>query len=474
MKSTKIESSIQRELEKLLAHYPLVAAIVSVIEVREGRVLLVGGAVRDLLLGLPVKDLDIEVHGLTLEQLNDVLRQFGPVSVVGKAFGVLRLHGLDIDWSLPRIDQAGRKPIVSLDPYLPLKEAFARRDLTMNAMGIDLATYELIDPFGGYNDMRSGVLRTPNPTFFVEDPLRFYRVMQFISRFNMYPDDELNAVCTRMDISGVSRERIETECNKLLLKSENPSHGIRWIHSIGRLNGIWPELGATVGVAQNPAWHPEGDVFEHTMQALDAGARLSYVDAHEKLIIMYALLCHDLGKVDTTKEIDGVLRSPNHAQSSVVHARTLLARITHNHDLVAAVLKLVEHHMEVGQFVSGGAQAAAYKRLARKLAPQVTLAMLAQVALADKRGRNPDGHEPLDIPVPDVDAFKEQAERYAVLYHVEPPLLQGKDFLDVVAPGPQLGELVRLAYKLQIDEGVTDKDELKQATLERIQERAKK
>ncbi|MFI5333263.1 MAG: CCA tRNA nucleotidyltransferase [Candidatus Babeliales bacterium] len=468
MKSTKIDSTIQRELEKLLAQYPLVTTIVAQLHARGAQALLVGGAVRDLLMGLPVKDLDIEVHGLTLDELDDVLRQFGVVSMVGKAFGVLRLHGLDSDWSLPRTDQSGRKPVVSLDPHLPLKEAFARRDLTMNAMGIDLVTYELIDPFHGYDDIRAGILRTPNPTFFVEDPLRFYRVMQFIGRFAMQPDDELTAVCKSMDISGVSRERIETEFNKLLLKSENPSLGIRWVHSLGRLAELWPELGATVGVPQNPVWHPEGDVFEHTMQALDGGTRLSYTDVHEKLIIMYALLCHDLGKVDTTVEIDGIFKSPNHAQSSVVHARTLLARITHNHDIVDAVLKLVACHMEPGQFVSGNAQAAAYKRLARKLAPHVTLEMLAQLALADKRGRNPNSHEPLIVPIPDVDKFIEYAKQYAVLEHAEPPVLQGKDFLDHVAPGPQLGELVRLAYKLQIDEGITDKEELKQRVLSSV------
>lgn len=467
MKSTKIESSIQRELEKLLAQYPLVAPIATRIGAHDGRVLLVGGAVRDLLLGLPVKDLDIEVHGLTLEQLNDILREFGTVSMMGKAFGVLRLHGLDIDWSLPRTDQAGRKPVVSLDPHLSLAQAFERRDLTMNAMGIDLATYELIDPFGGYTDMQQGILRAPNTQLFVEDPLRFYRVMQFISRFAMYPDDALNQVCKTMDISAVSRERIEAEFNKLLLKSNCPSRGIRWIHALGRLAEIWPELASTVGVPQNPAWHPEGDVFEHTMQALDGGVRLSYETEQEKLIIMYALVCHDIGKVDTTREIGGVLKSPNHAQSSVVHGKNFLARITHNHDLVDAVLKLVLHHMEPGQFINGNAQAAAYKRLARKLAPNVTIEMLAKLAVADKRGRNPESHEPLDTPVDDIELFKERAQRYAVFDHAEPALLQGKDFLDVLQPGPQLGELVRLAYTIQIDEGITDKDELKKMVLAR-------
>src|SRR5581483_2368303 len=179
------------------------------------------------------------------------LSLYGPVSLVGKVFGVFRIHGLDIDWSLPRSDSSGRKPEVQIDPFMGYKEAFARRDLTINAMGIDLVSHALIDPFNGCADLKAGILRAPDAAFFVQDPLRFYRVMQFIGRFGYRPDDELNRICASMDIATVSRERIEVEFEKLFLRSEQPSLGLRWIEKLGRMREVLPELAATVGVMQD-------------------------------------------------------------------------------------------------------------------------------------------------------------------------------------------------------------------------------
>ncbi len=220
MKSTKITADVQRSLARALKQYPAVPLIGAQINKQGGRALLVGGAVRDLLLGLPIKDLDIEVHGLTLAQLQTILKKHGTVALQGKSFGVLRVHGVDVDWSLPRADSAGRKPSVVIDPHMPLADAFARRDLTINAMGIDLQTKELIDPWHGLTDLKKKILRAPDPRFFTQDPLRLFRVMQFMGRFEMQPDAELSKICKKMDISDISRERIEQEFEKLLLKSQ--------------------------------------------------------------------------------------------------------------------------------------------------------------------------------------------------------------------------------------------------------------
>jgi tRNA nucleotidyltransferase (CCA-adding enzyme) len=467
MKSTQNMPDLAKTVQALLDHYPLVRAIALAIANAGGRSLLVGGAVRDILLGLQVKDLDIEVHNLTIEQLETILRSFGPVSLVGKVFGVLRLHGLDVDWSLPRADQAGRKPVVELNPSMSMVQAFRRRDLTMNAMGIDLITYELIDPFNGAKDLQAGVLRAPDENFFVEDPLRFYRVMQFIGRFQMLPDEALNALCARMDIKDVSVERIETEFHKLLLRSKRPSLGIRWLRSINRLQEVLPEVAATIGVEQEPAYHPEGDVFEHSMQALDAAAALEYDSDHEKLIVLYASLCHDLGKVTTSKVIDGVIKSYGHAQEGAKIAKQMLKRFTRNKDLIDSVVVLVDCHMQPLQLVMSGSKPAAYKRLARKLAPHATMAMLAKLALADRRGRNGQGHEPLTAPESDVDAFLDAAQKANVVTEIEQPVLHGRDLLDIMQPGPEMGELLKAAYEIQIDEGITDKDELKRRVLKK-------
>jgi len=221
------------------------------------------------------------------------------------------------------------------------------------------------------------------------------------------------------------------------------------------------ELAATCGIEQNPAWHPEGDVFEHTMQALDGAARLYYQDDERKFILICAALCHDLGKTTTTKLIDGVLRSFGHEHESVVFAKTMLPRITGKQAVIQAVLILVECHMMPGQFVKSGAKAAAYKRLALKCKGETSLFDLAQLALADKRGRNKNKGTPLTDFLPDVQEFVIMASKAGVLLAQEEPLLLGKDIADIVAPGAAMGRLLKRAYELQLENGITDKEELK-------------
>lgn len=459
-----LSAAEQQLLNNVIATLSPAQEIFAAIQKSGGRVYIVGGTVRDLILGQPINDLDCEVHGLTLDALRTLLEQCGHVALVGKSFGVLKLYGLSIDWSLPRTDLPGRKPRVFLDPHLSINDALRRRDITMNAMAIDVQTFELIDPFNGQQDMQEHILRSPDPAFFGEDPLRFFRIMHFIGRFSMEPDETLNHICTTMDISTVSRERIEKEFEKLLLLSPEPSRGIRWLKKIGRLREILPELAATVGVPQNPDWHPEGDVFEHTMQALDAAAALSIENKEQKLIIMYATLCHDLGKAVTTTTIDHKIVSYNHENEGVPLAKSLLKRITHTTDILEQVPLLVKYHMAPGNFIAQHASSAAYKRLARKLAP-ANLHMLAWLALADKRGRNSDGHKPLATNFDFIQQFEQKAQEYAVLFEQEEPILQGRDLLDIVPAGPELGKLVKQAYEIQIEKNIQDKEELKKRVL---------
>jgi tRNA nucleotidyltransferase (CCA-adding enzyme) len=357
---------------------------------------------------------------------------------------------------------------------MSIKDAFRRRDLTINAMGVNAQNGILIDPFNGKKDLDEKVLRSPDLAFFVQDPLRFFRVMQFIARFDMEPDKELEELCKNMDLSGVSRERIEQEFAKMLLWSNRPSRGIRWLHNIDRLKDILPELADTVGIKQDQGWHPEGDVFEHSMQTLDAAAQLN-CDDEQRLALYYAALCHDLGKVQTTTQDEkgpstGLrtgIHSYGHAEAGERLVRTMLKRITHNQQLCDQVATLVRWHMVPMQLVESNSKLTAYKRLASKLAPYTNISMLAKLALADKRGRNPESHEPLVCTSPDVDTFIQRAEQARVTHKKEPALLTGKDFLDEVAPGPLLGRIVKKAYELQL-EGVTNIQELKRLTLQEI------
>lgn len=467
-KSTKIDHDIQRAISTITVRYPLIPTIVQQIHERGGQALLIGGAVRDIFLNVDIKDCDIEIHGLALAELEAVLRAHGPVDLVGKSYGVLRLHILDVDWSVPRSDSVGRKPEVALNPFLSIKEACARRDLTINAMAIDLITHQLIDPFNGLADLERAILRAPDIERFVEDPLRFFRVMQFVGRFTMYPDATLQARCMRMDIRGVSIERIAQEFEKLFLKSERPSLGIRWLKDIGRLAEILPELHATIGIPQDPQWHPEGNVFEHTMQSIDAAVRVDYKDSDRSLTLYYAALCHDLGKAVTTRLIDDRWRSLGHEDAGVPLAKQLLRRLTLKKDLIHDVCILVRYHMLPGQFVQQHASLAAYRRLAAKLGPRLSLAMLADLARADKQGRAAGSDLPLVAPVEEIVQFIEHAQRAHVVHKAQDPLLQGRDLLDHVPAGPALGELLKHAYQLQIDEGIMDKEQLKKRALEML------
>lgn len=462
MKDKRISSIPIAQMSSLQVHlttYPHLMDIVRDLAQRGAGPLLVGGAVRDMVLERPVKDIDIEVHRIDLDDLKKVLAVYGPVSLVGAAYGVLRLHGIDVDWSVPRTEGAGRKPAVQFHE-LSLHDAFARRDLTMNALAIDLVSWQLIDLFGGLEDIQARVLRAVDVTRFAEDPLRFYRVMQFIGRFDMLPDEALDQVCATMDISAVSIERIEQEYAKLFLTAHTPSRSFSWLHRIGRAS-LYPELFTLASVPQNPDYHPEGDVFEHTMQTIDAAAQLTYASAQEKLLIMYASLCHDLGKATTT-DMGPPITSKGHQAAGVALTTQLLERIVCSKSFIDRVCLLVRYHMMPGQLQESND--AAYKRLARKLFP-VTLFQLGMLALADKRARNERRGAPLSGSVKVVDLFLKKAQYAGVLAGIEQPILQGRDLLAVIPPGPELGQLLDAAYEIQLEQGITDKEMLKKMVL---------
>ena len=242
-----------------------------------GRALVVGGWVRDHLLGTGSKDVDIEVSGLDVERLESVLAGFGRVHAVGRAFGVFRVGGIDVDFSLPRRDSKhgpGHRGFdVTPDPSLGFAQAARRRDLTVNSIGIDPLTGEVLDPHGGRRDLERRVLRATDPERFPEDPLRGLRVAQLAARLEMAPDEELVALCRALDLGELSGERVFDELAKLLLRAAKPSIGFRFLEDSGQLR-FFPELDALRGVPQDPEWHPEGDVWVHTLMVLDAAASL--------------------------------------------------------------------------------------------------------------------------------------------------------------------------------------------------------
>ena len=256
---------------------PRIVEIAKAVRDAGGRAVVVGGFVRDRLLGARTKDVDVEVFGLGVERFEAILARFGTVHAVGRAFGVFRAAGIDADFSLPRRDSKrgpGHRGFdVAPDPSLDFAEAARRRDLTVNSMGLDPLTGEVLDPHGGRRDLERHVLRATDPAHFCEDPLRGLRVAQLAARLEMPPDDELVALCRSLDLDELSGERVFDELAKLLLRAAKPSIGFAVLEDTGLLR-FFPELDALRGVPQDPEWHPEGDVWVHTLMVLDAAASL--------------------------------------------------------------------------------------------------------------------------------------------------------------------------------------------------------
>jgi tRNA nucleotidyltransferase (CCA-adding enzyme) len=427
-----------------------------------GRALLVGGYVRDHLLGLEPKDLDVEVFGLPLERVEAILSESGEVITVGRAFGVLRVKGLDVDFSLPRLDSKvgdGHKGFeVRTDPSLTFAEAARRRDLTINSMALDPLTGEILDPHGGRRDLEARVLRAVDSTHFAEDPLRGVRVGQLAARFEMSPNAELRTLCRQLDLSELSGERILEEMRKLLLKGRRPSLGLRVFEDFGYLR-YSPELAALPGVPQDPEWHPEGDVWVHTLMVVDEAATLRDGGPDDEAL-MFGALCHDLGKPSTTVEERGRVRSPAHDVAGVPLARTLLERWRAPNELIARTAALVEHHLAPALFIKGDAGPHGYRRLARKLgAANVTVELLVRLARADHLGRTTPEALARDCSV--MERFLARAQELLIVREAPRDVVLGRHLIARgMRPGPRFGEILARCRDVQDETGSTDPEEI--------------
>lgn len=416
-----------------------------------GRALMVGGAVRDWLLGLPVKDVDIEVFGLPADALRRALRPHFQVFEVGASFGVFKLRGLDVDVSLPRRESKlgrGHKGFaIEGDPSMTVAEAAARRDFTVNSIYWDIAAGQLIDPFGGVADLQAGILRHTGPQF-GEDPLRVLRAMQFIARFGLRAAPETVEVCRAMTMEDLPAERLFEEWRKLILKGRDMRGGLEFLRESGWLR-YFPELQALVGCHQEPKWHPEGDVWTHTLHCMDAFANLRTGDAHEDLVVGLAVLCHDLGKPATTfTDADGHIRSPGHDSAGEAPTRAFLERLTRQHDLVDAVVPLVQTHMQPAMLYKNDVGRGAIRRLALK----VRIDRLCRVARADMRGSPPKQRD--ETPC---DWLLEQARALAVEDARPRPILQGRHLIDLgMKPGPAFGPILDAAFEAQLEGAFSD------------------
>lgn len=444
-----------------------VLALARAIHDAGGRALLVGGCVRDELMGVVPKDWDLEVYGLAPERLREVLDRFGTVNVVGEAFTVYKL-GLDLDVSIPRRERKSgrghRGFVIEGDPSMSVAEATRRRDFTINAILQDPLTGELIDPFDGQADIAAGVLRAVAADTFVEDSLRVLRAAQFAGRFEFEIEPETVALCRTMDLSDLPAERLWGELEKLLLRARRPSIGLNRLDQLGVLPQVFPEIQSLIGVPQDPEWHPEGDVFVHTLLVVDRARELiDDLPYARQVTVMLAALAHDFGKPPTTQFLEGRWRSRGHEEAGVEPASRFLDRVNvhtvDGYDVRGQVIALVREHLKPGEFYKKRDEVGegAFRRLARRCEPD----LLYRVAKADSLGRNADwvpreqwyGAEAQEW-------FRQRVRELDVEKSPPDPLLLGRHLLELgLQPGPVMGEITRAVYEMQLDGRVRTLDD---------------
>ncbi|HAM73262.1 MAG TPA: polynucleotide adenylyltransferase [Verrucomicrobiales bacterium] len=440
------ELPLPEDLERILLEAPVLA-----------RAYVVGGGVRDALLGLPVKDLDIEVYGQSLESLAQGLAPLGRVDVVGRSFGVIKLTtraGVTHDFSLPRRDSkvaVGHKGFrADLLPDLSLEEASSRRDFTLNSLLYDPRRREILDAHGGLEDLEARILRHTSGAF-VEDPLRVLRGMQFVSRFNLTTAPATIELCRSIQGTHpeLARERVRDEWYKWASRSLKPSLGLKFLADTGWV-AHYPELAAMIGTPQDPRWHPEGDVFTHTGHCCDALATLpAWREAEEasRIAWMLAILTHDAGKPSTTRtEVrDGIPRivSPGHEEAGGPLATTFLHRIGASNEILGRVVPLVTNHM--AHLQTGTDRA--IRRLANRLTPE-TVQGLCTVMSADALGRPP---LPAEIPA-SIPHLLHRAGELEIESQAPRPILLGRHLLELgMKPGKEVGRITHAAFEAQLD-----------------------
>ncbi len=446
-----------------------VAKLAESVRSNGGRAMLVGGCVRDEIMGIGHKDWDVEVYGVEPAILREILDSIGEVNVVGEAFAVYKIAD-DLDVSIPRRErkagQGHRGFVVEGDPEMSFEDACSRRDFTVNAILKDIVTGEIVDPFDGQGDIGRKLLRMVSRETFAEDSLRVLRACQFAARFEFDIEAETVEVCRAIDVTDLPKERIWGEFEKLLLRSERPSIGLKWMYDLGVVGQIFPEMAVLVGVPQEPEWHPEGDVDVHTLMVVDEARKLiDELDHPRQVAVMLGALAHDFGKPPTTEFVDGRTRSRGHDEAGVGPAISFLDALgvfkLNGFDVRNQIVELVRYHLKPGEYYNALQRGnppgdGAFRRLARKVEPD----LLYRVAKADTLGRYPDGDRSKMVFGSEAQEwFIEKVRELQVEKKAPAPILLGRHLIELgLTPGSQFRPILDAVYEMQLDGKITDLD----------------
>ena len=434
------------------------------IQQANGTAFYVGGMVRDKLMGNPIKDIDIEVYGLqSIDQLKSIANKFGAINEVGKSFAVLKLStraNIDIDISFPRTESKsgpGHKGFsIIQNGHLSFEEACKRRDFTINSMLQNILTNKIVDPYNGQKDLKNKCLRHVSNKF-TEDPLRVFRAAQFAARFNFTLAKNTIELCKQLPLTELSKERIFEEIKKLCLKSNQPSIGFNILKETQAIKHF-PQLESLINTPQDPEWHPEGDVWTHTLMVLDEMVKLKTTNETKNIILCLAALCHDLGKPSTTKRINNRWRSPGHEAAGVEPTEAFLSLLTNEKNIIEPVKALVNDHLKPTLLFNANKINHVTDSAIRRLSTRVPIADLVTLATADHFGRStPDAKKRL---FEAGNWLLKRAHQLNVSHKPPQPLIFGRDLLALgLPPGKQIGLYLKQVYDKQLSGELTTQND---------------
>lgn len=429
--------------------------IASLVKEKGGATYYVGGCVRDKILGLEVKDIDIEVHGITIDELITILDSLGKRKIVGESFGIFMLSHYELDISMPRKeDKIGllhQDFDITIDPFIGTYKAALRRDFTINALMEDVLTGEVIDHFNGISDLNNRIIRHVNDKTFEEDSLRVLRACQFASRFDFTIASETLELCKRIDITNLPKERIEAELKKALLKGNKPSVFFDYLMKMGKLDYWFKELLDLNQVMQNPKYHSEGSVYRHTMMVLDEGAK-NREKTSNPYYFMLACLCHDFGKIPATTITDGVIKSINHENMGDDLIKSFLNRFTNEKGIFKYVLNMARCHMKPNVCARDHASIKATNKMFDLSIAPVDLIYLSD---ADRLGKIS-----LEKEESNLDFLFDRLALYQEL--MAKPQISGKDLIELgLKPRKFYREALEYAHKLHLS-GVSKEEAIPQ------------
>jgi len=415
----------------------MIKAIARDIAAHGGKAFYTGGYVRDrLLLGEAAsgQDIDIEVFSLIREELLSILVNYGGGVVVGRSFPVIKLKN-NPQWDFTVPEEASAS----------YRDACARRDFTINAMMMDVLSGEILDFSGGQEDLEKRIIRHTSADVFAVDPLRAYRAVQLAARLDFAINPVTLDLIKRCPLQDIKPERIMEELRKLLLLSSHPSIGLRYMRGTGILKRRHPMLFSLIGCKQSPANHPEGDVWEHTLQVVDVAAGLKQQSRHPEAL-MFAALLHDIGKPATTRTREGKITAYGHDLEGEKLARVFLNQLNAAGNLTAAVSKLIREHMHPVLLYKTRDKVS--DKAIRKLVNRINVRELLLLAEADFKGR---GRER------DFEPVREWLTQRIKSLGLDPergivPWLGGKDLIALgMKPGNHFRRILDVAFEMQLE-----------------------